>query len=216
MISIDEKTLEFLKANPDEYYLDEKLTKYQFIDNSLVVTKTYFNSKDALISWQNKMINDPRYKDIEHSWSVLTADYNEQFPDLVNREIGHHKDTPLSAFRNYIDDGFYPPPEVLFALNDCFNVYMGLRGRLELEDIFYGERKRGVGNYSARKSRIEAYEYMFLQERFNELEQFIKLEKKKKSKSELAEEVIECHKLDDDIDSFLRGYNRFLKRGQKM
>ena len=154
MISIDEKTLKFLKANPDEYYLDEELTKYQFINNELVITKTYFNSKEALISWQNKMINKsdqyPVLEELEHSWSVLTAEYNGQYPDLVSRKIGH-RDTPLSAFRNYIDSGFYPPPEVLLALDDCFRMYMALSGQLELEDIFYGKKKTWCWEFFSKK-----------------------------------------------------------------
>lgn len=209
MKSIDEDTLRFLSENPDEYYVDSKLSKYQFVDNKLIITDGYFNSKKQTISWHEKIIREGTnysvLEDLELSWKAIEESYNIDGFNLNIRDDAC-KMTPFSAFRYYIDSGIYPPPEVLLALDECLGLYMDLNGKVELEEVFFGQKKRGLGNFSARKHKDNVYESMLFEISLN------KLEHPKKSREEIAEKFIISHNLNNDVDSFLRGFRRYLKR----
>lgn len=170
-----------------------------------------FNTKANLKEWHNKMLkeskNYPVLEGLEESWELLENYYNTPMEGLIDR---NHiaQDTPLGAFRYMIEAGFYPPPEVLLALDDCFEMYMALRGKVELEQIFFGEKKRGVGNHAARTYKDKAYKHLWVELSFNQLAEH-------KTQIEIAESVIELFKLTDDVDSFLRGYRRYLANLKK-
>lgn len=209
MKSIDEDTLRFLSKNPDEYYVDSKLSKYQFVDNKLIITDGYFNSKKQTISWREKIIREGTnysvFEDLELSWKAIEESYNFDGFNLNIRDDAC-KMTPFSAFRYYIDSGIYPPPEVLLALDECLGLYMDLNGKVELEEVFFGQKKRGLGNFSARKQKDDIYETMLFDILLN------KVVDPKKSREEIAEKLIISYNLNNDVDSFLRGFRRYLKR----
>ena len=169
------------------------------------------NTKANLKEWQVKMIeessNYPALDDLEESWKLLEHHYNTAMEGLINRN-SMEQQTPLGAFRSMIEAGLYPPPEVLLALDDCFAMYMALRGKVELEQIFFGEKKRGVGNHAARTYKDKAYKHLWVELSFNQLSEH-------KTQIEIAESVIELFKLTDDVDSFLRGYRRYLANLKK-
>jgi hypothetical protein len=170
------------------------------------------NTKANLKAWQEKMIeessNYPALEDLEETWKLLEHHYNNPMEGLIDRS-SMEQQTPLGAFRNMIEAGLYPPPEVLLALDDCFALYMALRGEVELEQIFFGNKKRGVGNYAARTYKDKAYKHLSIVLRIN---RFIE----QKTQVEIAESVIDLFELKDDVDSFLRGYRRYVERLKKI
>lgn len=116
-----------------------------------------------------------------------------------------HKDTemtPLISFLTYYELGVYPPPSVFAALAESFNEYERAKGKVELEEIFFGKPKRGIGNKSARMSKSFSMKYMFL---------LINSDEYKYTQSEAAEVTIADLDLDDDVDSFVRKYRRYIK-----
>jgi hypothetical protein len=165
-----------------------------------------FNNKANLKEWHNKMLkeskNHPVLEGLEESWDLLSNHYNTPMEGVIDRnDIAQN--TPLDAFRYMIEAGYYPPPEVLLALNDCFDMYMALRGKVELEQIFFGEKKRGIGNHAARTYKDKAYKHLWAELMVNRAYE-------QKSQVEIAESVIDLFELKDDVDSFLRGYRRYL------
>ena len=170
-----------------------------------------FNTKVNLKDWHEKMIkessNYPALEGLEESWKLLDDYYNNPMEDVIDRS-SIVQTTPLSAFRYMIEAGFYPPPEVLLALDDCFEMYMAQRGKVELEQIFFGDKKRGVGNYAARTYKERAYKHLHV-------ELSLKIFCEQKNQIEVAERVIELFKLTDDVDSFLRGYRRYVDSSKK-
>lgn len=209
MKSIDENTLKFLSENPDEYYFDDTLAKYQFVNNKLRITDAYFNSKAQMLSWHEKMIkessNYPVLEDLEESWGTLEANYKNISLNVTIRDDACAM-TPFNAFRYFIESGIYPPPEVLLAIDECLNLYMDLGGKIELEEVFFGTKKSGVGNYSARQKNDEVYKEMLITIALN------KVSDSNNSLAEIAEELINSNNLNNDVDSFLRGFRRYLKR----
>ncbi len=151
--------------------------------------------------------NYPVLEALEESWKLLEDYYNNPIEDAVDRSR-IIQTTPLSAFRYMIEAGIYPPPEVLLALDDCFNMYMAQKGEVELEQIFFGDKKRGVGNYAAKTYKERAYKHL-------QIELSINSACEHKIQIEVAERVIELFKLTDDVDSFLRGYRRYINRLKK-
>ncbi|WP_447067203.1 hypothetical protein [Vibrio alginolyticus] len=65
--------------------------------------------------------------------------------------------TPLEALLADLDMPRYQPIEVLVAVKEAFSIYMNARGKLTLEDVFFGPLTKGVGNYAARSWKYESY-----------------------------------------------------------
>jgi hypothetical protein len=205
MVSIDEKTLEFLKANPEKSYFDNEFTKYQFSNDKLLITPlNKLNTLSQLKQIQRDLTR--RNLELEHSWQLLLLDYNiNKSSNVDERETLLD---PLSSFRYAVGLGYYPHPEVLIALFDCFETYLSLDGKVELEKIFFGEKKQGIGNHSARKARENIMKHFHY--RWSQLAS--KKTTDSKTQPELAEEIIEKLKLEDDVDSFLRKYRRYIAK----
>ena len=45
----------------------------------------------------------------------------------------------IAGFMDAVGCGFYPPPEVLFAVHDAFDAYLAADGKLSLEEAFFGK-----------------------------------------------------------------------------
>jgi hypothetical protein len=149
--------------------------------------------------------NYPVLEDLEESWGILEANYKNISLNVTVRDDACPM-TPFNAFRYFIDSGIYPPPEVLLAIDECLNLYMDLGGKIELEEVFFGTKKSGVGNYSARQKNDEVYKEMLITIALN------KVSDSNNSLAEIAEELINSNNLNNDVDSFLRGFRRYLKR----
>lgn len=109
----------------------------------------------------------PVLEDIEAQWGALSSYHGKiNGEDLVKRdesvEGGHD---PLGALQHHAEFGIYPPPEILLAVMQCFELYFSAGGELSLEDVFFGPEKGWVGNESARRQRDRVfYSFYFYME----------------------------------------------------
>lgn len=172
-----------------------------------------FNSWDHVRKIRAK-INEDKYTmliGLEHSWAILSDDYNNpktNGKDLIDREADDRvAKTPLAAFLYYINSGFYPPPEVMRAIHDCFELYEQCQGAVELEDVFYGTRVKKRGNHAQRESRGNLFFY------FDAVSVW-EAKPSNKSLEEIAEDFLTEKGINKDVDSFLRGYRRWKKNNR--
>lgn len=143
---------------------------------------------------------------LEESWQLLQDDYGEPVRRDFDEEFA---DSPLQAFLYLVDEGFYPPPEVLLSIRHCFRHYMICSGDIELEDVFFSKRKKRVGNYAARSAHDSLYEQLWFLGRCEDLLS----NEPNRSIETLAEEMLQNLKLYDyDTDNFLRNYRRWKQR----
>jgi hypothetical protein len=160
--------------------------------------------------------NYPFLSGLELSWQTLEEEYNEEGRiSRINRERDERvADTPLNAFLYYIEMGFYPPPEILLAIQKCFEIYMRGSGYIKLEEAFFGNSPKGKGIYAKRRSNGSIYEH------FHFHVGLAKNENKNsglgsKSLSEIAVDFFNETPLGVELsefidhDSFLRGYRRW-------
>ncbi len=155
-------------------------------------------------------------EDIENAWKLLDAFYGGAIGSDDNERTF---ELPFDAFKFYMDAGLYPPPEILWTIAACFDKYMLLGGRTALEDVFFGKPKKGVGNFSARRSRNRLYERFLNFERWQHLKAGRKNIKIKSldmmaaqflSDEEAQGEFVTKYK--HDVDFFLRNYRRWKKK----
>ena len=66
------------------------------------------------------------------------------------RDRTHNDMPPLAQFFDYVDNGLYPPPELLFTLLDAWRTYAESGGDVPLENAFFGKPVQKAGNYAAR------------------------------------------------------------------
>ena len=76
------------------------------------------------------------------------VDYPPAF-DRSEAKLAHH---PLALFFLYVSYGFYPPPELLIALHEAFEAYQKEKGRLTLEEAFFGKPVQRAGTYAQRSA----------------------------------------------------------------
>lgn len=81
-----------------------------------------------------------RWRELEHRFS--DSDKREDLPTT--------SDHPLSALFYFVEMGFYPPPELLLALLDAWEIYIAGSGEISLDEAFFGPTKRRAGNYARR------------------------------------------------------------------
>jgi len=109
---------------------------------------------------------EEQWERIEQWRDFLTMERTEEYPFLDGLEarwktiddgavergikLKSVSSSPLSAFFYFIEMGMYPPPELLFALGDCWQIYNVNNGLMTLEESFLGPTKKGAGNYAKR------------------------------------------------------------------
>jgi hypothetical protein len=101
--------------------------------------------------WRQRLANCddyPSLSGLEQTWNIIVA--HEASPADMRGERA--ADNPLSALFYYVDLGFYPPPEILLALMDAFDVYNTSEGVISLEEVFFGPTRRKAGTYAKRKA----------------------------------------------------------------
>lgn len=146
----------------------------------------------------------PFLEGLEHTWQKISSDYGQLFQREEDEKFAS---TPLKALGCLVDMGFYPPPEILLSILACFELYYSSGGEIELEDVFFGPRKRGVGNNAAALGHDSVYSH------FHFRHSFLEKDNEKQSLAEQAEEMFTFFNLSDvDIDNFLRGYRRWKER----
>jgi len=158
--------------------------------------------------------NYPALNGLETTWQLLNAEGDYEALKLRNDD--QYQSTPLDQFLYCIEMGFYPPPEVLLAISQCFNYYLSRTGKVELEDVFFSEnRKRGVGNHAAQSSKDQFYRS------FHTHLQLEKIGAKNtgrnpKNRTEIAEEYLSLINQSapletPDPENFLKGFDRWKK-----
>ena len=115
--------------------------------------------------WRQRLGNCedyPSLSGLELTWNIIKA--HEASPADMRGERA--ADNPLSALFYYVDMGFYPPPEVLLALMDAFDVYNASEGVISLEEVFFGPTKRKAGTYAKRTAtKMRRFHWGFSMER---------------------------------------------------
>ena len=159
---------------------------------------------------------DPQYQELEKAWQMLNVayDYEERF---FRRDIDEGlTETPLETFMACLLNGYYPPPEILFSIYGCFERYIGFKGKISLEEAFFGPKKRGVGNWSARKATDDPFDafhtYATAPSRAEESlpslgERFLSDPMNRPWRNRYPPE---------NVDSFLRSYYRWWEKERKM
>lgn len=190
---------------------------------------SYYNSWECVSELKESLLSsDHMASNMEDTWQVIeryqSADEEAvKTPDELNL-IEKCDDivsvTPLDTFMGSLAMGRYPSPAILLAIEKCFRVYFEHAGKLKLEDVFFAKpRKQRIGNNSAQASRDLIYEAFAV--RF-ELEMFLWSTTEKHSAegkarrrptlSQVAEDFLEKKTtVHLDVDSFLRGYQRWKK-----
>lgn len=152
---------------------------------------------------------------LNQSWELLSEFYSEGFDGelIIRSDDERTSETPIGAFRYYIEMGFYPPPEILMAIADAFEMYFKTSGKLSLEEAFFGPEKKWVGNKAVRKAKDSIFKNFNL---------FVQLARRRSNKCDLplppAENLAEDYFNSNfmkhnnsipDIDTFLRNYRRW-------
>lgn len=169
------------------------------------------NSWDSVRETREQLTKSEDYPfldGLEQTWKIIQQDYGS----IIKRDDDEGSaETPLNSFMYLVEMGFYPPPEVLLEIFNCFNLYYMAQGSLELEDVFFGKRKKGIGNHAAQKSQDWIYQHLWMNEQMESIPSI--KPKAIKSISLIASEMLDHFKLDElDLDSFLRGYRRWKSR----
>jgi hypothetical protein len=103
--------------------------------------------------WRKRLEDSENYPildALESTWEMLDSSYG----GLIKRDgLERTSDSPLAALFFLLDSGFYPPPELLFALPEAFEEYKAANGTLSLEQVFFGPAKRKAGNYAQRSNK---------------------------------------------------------------
>lgn len=115
--------------------------------------------------------------------------------------------SPLAALFYMVDMGFYPPPELLLTLLDCWDSYMGSGGRMSLDEAFLGRPVQKSGNYAKQSSARFA--------RFMRRMEYQKLIGAGKSPTEAAEAVSELIGGRIEPESILREMRKPRRAGKR-
>lgn len=189
----------------------------------------YFNTFEYLkkeIEEQKDYENYPVRSDLEGQYQAIEAFHG--LPVRSSLEDGEM--TPLEQFTYLIDCGLYPPPEVMFAVRECFEYHRVAAGRLSLDDVFLEPGSRGKGTQAKQNARTLEMDVFHLL--FERAKNRAKNESKKiPTRAEFAElylnknPKIQSIYIDDegnivgqpsdentDVDTFLRKYRRWLKK----
>lgn len=88
-------------------------------------------------------------------WDALEAadDTVRAHATFLLRDATHAGKPPLSQLFDYVEAGFYPPPELLLTLLDVWRTYLLAEGELSLEGAFFGKTVQRAGNHAARAAK---------------------------------------------------------------
>lgn len=205
-----QKIEEALRSGVAQAIIDRNGHKH-FLDAGELRTLSpeYLNSPEHLKYWRERLINNsekyPVLNEMEETWGLISCHLGKL---CGHRGMGSY--TPLGDLLYRLEFGFYPTPESLMGIKECFDYYFGMAGKVSLDEVFFEKPQKGVGNHAAQKDRSEPIEYLHflfhLEER--NIEQG---GGKAKSQIELAEKTINAFLLDIDPESLLRQYRRWLK-----
>jgi hypothetical protein len=177
------------------------------------------NSWEYVRAVRNELINEEKtFSAMEPVWQSILNEQLISFRDEDGKMHEPENDfrsdeqlgkTPLDAFMFLVERCQYPPPELIIAINDCFRLYIAGRGKFELEEIFFANRRiPKLGNNSAQMAKQDTH---------NLFQALCKMESqkprdKRKSLVVLATEYLSKRGLaDKDPESFLRQHRSWLE-----
>ncbi|NRP15232.1 hypothetical protein [Marinobacterium sp. xm-a-152] len=177
------------------------------------------NSWDYVRTLRHDLLNDEKtFSVMEPIWELILLQQTHFCSMVEERSIQleddfrsdeKFADNPLLAFMKCVERCQYPPPEIIIAINDCFRLYFAGGGKIELEEIFFANRRiPKLGNNSAQIAKHDKH---------NLFQTLCKMEShkpkdKRKSMVVLAEEYLGKRGLaDKDPESFLRQHRAWLE-----
>jgi|TARA_R110001583_G_scaffold195495_1_gene374259 hypothetical protein len=164
----------------------------------------YYSTWDFIDSYNERRLKEKLHKNeslLETDYSLL-ATHSDKVP--YKNDFILYKDSeklpPIKSFLAYFEFGVYPPPSIIAAVAESFNQYYFKGGGVTLEECFFGDLSKSIGNDAARDKRNTPFNYMFI---------ICNDESSELSQVEAAEQTIEKLNLECDVDTFLRQYRRF-------
>ncbi|GAA5072326.1 hypothetical protein [Lysobacter panacisoli] len=94
--------------------------------------------------------------DLEHAWRAIASGAGAPMLPFFAEVRNWHPDNygePLGALTLYVNQGHYPPPELLLAVAHMYQAYMDGEGKLTMEECFFGNEKTKAGNHAARQAK---------------------------------------------------------------
>jgi hypothetical protein len=157
--------------------------------------------------------NGSGYCDLEVAWRTVANEFLHEGRDR------QPSDNPLSSLAYYMEMGIYPPPEVLLAISNIFELYMHATGDISLDEAFFGKPHKKRTSYAS-----VTHQYFNLYGKFNiyrRLDFFsliginVSTTESLEAQAEAYLKHVEQTDLNGfkapDVDSFLRGYHRWKK-----
>ena len=89
---------------------------------------------------------------LRESWAKVSLGSDEE---ECLRSLEGFIDYPLSMLSSLIRIGIIPPPELLLALAEAFEIYVDSGGAIELESAFFGPARKKSGTYARRRKKRE-------------------------------------------------------------
>ena len=185
-----------------------------------------FNSWDYVRAIRSKLISgEVVCSDMEDVWKSILDEQLVCFQDdegMIHQSVNDYRtdeqlgETPLMAFMTFIDRCQYPPPEILISLSRCFELYLSAGGQIELDQVFFSDRRvQGVGNKAAVYTRDQKYRMFDKAYHWMRLGIFEDHLKPRKMMAFIREYLAKHKDFDTDPYTFLRGYKRW-KDKQKL
>lgn len=147
-----------------------------------------------------------KYLDIDESMVEELKEYIG-YPTPRMKESGDIADNPLAALQLCLEFGHVPPATVLLEIANTYAKYMDAEGAMSLEEAFFGQLTKGVGNYSARRAKSEELRLLDLE---LSIEEAFSEKGERRSQIEIVEEYLERQgRHDEDPEHVLRRIRRF-------
>lgn len=186
---------------------------------NISMTISYDLNLDPIPTNTNKIIHwDINPYDLKETFDCLENVYAQVYPKgsvFDEKEIFNNTRNAIKLFTESLLSGFIPPKESMLAIAYAFELYMEAAGDLSLESVFFGEPKKGAGNYSKNTAktydRFATFHYYVVREKnnFKTLEELaLRLLKNNSSDEEMEVSPFRGFN-ENNIDSFLRGYRRW-------
>lgn len=157
---------------------------------------------DRVFYWRgrlNESANYPALASLEDFWQRAQDD--DQTRQMLDNPQKWGND-PVSSLLNYIESGFYPPPELLLAIQERFQFYIDTQS--DLETCLFGPPIPRAGHHAKRRNKADQDSRI----RWN----FAWALHRGLSRIDAAEEVVTELGLEIDAESLLRqlrGYKGF-------
>lgn len=224
-----ERIKRILKKKPNKPYTDGSNIYELFNGEVLVLPIDFYGSHRNINRWYQKfaMVNGEEIplidseaiknhghhflEELSDAWALLDSEYKLDTGDWgysrENMVSDSNYGSAFNEFINCLDVGYYPRPEVMLAINDCFKHYLSFEGKLSLDEVFFNKPKKGVGNKAAQTKQ---------QDKILQLAIELCVSDESQTQHQIALEVIERLGISDTPESLLRQYRRKIANRKKL